>query len=79
MDREEFTDKERHALAIEAVNRLIADVEARRLPENKEFAEVIAVCVRETLPSHLRTLKWLLEQKCQLYWCCVRLDWHRPW
>jgi hypothetical protein len=43
-----FTAEERRALAIKAVNRLIADVEAKRLLENKELAETIAVCVRES-------------------------------
>ena len=36
-----FSRAEKEALAVKAVNRLIADVEAKRLLENKELAEVI--------------------------------------
>ena len=49
--------------AVKAVNRLIADVEAKRLLENKELAEVIAACIRETASDQLQTLKWLLAQQ----------------
>lgn len=59
---ETFTLEERHVIAVRAVNRLIADTEAKRLRENKELAKVIAVCIRETTSSQLRTLKWLLKQ-----------------
>ena len=62
---ETFTLEERHAIAVKAVNRLIADAEAKRLRENKELAEVIAVCIRETTSSQLRTLKWLLKKQEQ--------------
>jgi hypothetical protein len=58
-----FSDEERRSLATKAVNRLIADAEAKRLLENKELAEVIAVCIRDTQPKSLRTLKFLLEQQ----------------
>jgi hypothetical protein len=64
MSQEEaFDSDERRMLAITAVNRLIADVEAKRLLENKELAEVIAACVRESTASQLKTLKWLLAQQ----------------
>ena len=43
-----FSRAEKEALAVKAVNRLIADVEAKRLLENKELDEVIKVCIRET-------------------------------
>jgi hypothetical protein len=58
-----FTHEERSALAREAVNRLIANAEAKRLLENKELVETITVCIRETGERNLRTLKWLLDQK----------------
>jgi hypothetical protein len=50
----------RRELAVKAVNRLIADVEAKRLLENKELAETIAVCIRETPLLQLKTLEFLL-------------------
>ena len=53
----------RYDLEVKAVNRLIADVEAKRLLENKELAEVIAACIRETASDQLQTLKWLLAQQ----------------
>ena len=58
-----LSPEERRAIAVKAVNRLIADVEAKRLLENKELAERIAVCVRDSTPDKLRTLKWLLERQ----------------
>ncbi len=60
---EVFSAEERDALAIKAVSRLIVDAETKRLLENKELAEVIAVCIRETGERQLRTLKFLLEQQ----------------
>ena len=64
MENEEvFNAEERQALAVKAVNRLIADVEAKRLLDDKELAEAVAVCIRETALPQLRTLKWLLEQQ----------------
>ena len=59
---EDFTPEERKALSERAVNALIADVEAWRLLDNKELAEVIAGCIRHTDAEHLRTLKQLLDQ-----------------
>jgi len=53
----------RRELAVKAVNRLIADVEAKRLLQNKELAEVIAACIRETASDQLQALKWLLAQQ----------------
>ena len=49
--------------SVRAVNQLIADVEAKRLLENKELAETIAVCLRHSKQSTLRTLSWLLDQR----------------
>jgi hypothetical protein len=48
---------------VKAVNRLIADAEAKRLLQNKELAETIAVCIRHTALPQLRNLKWLLAQQ----------------
>jgi hypothetical protein len=62
-NEEVFTAEERHDLAVKAVNRLIADVEAKRLLENKELTETIAACVGEAGERHLRALKWLLEEE----------------
>ena len=56
-NEEVFTAEERHELAVKAVNRLIADAEAKRLLENKELAETIAACIREAGERHLRALK----------------------
>jgi hypothetical protein len=63
--KEEFNAKERHELAVKAVNRLIADAEAKRVMENKELTEAIAACIREAGERRLRTLKWLLEEEEQ--------------
>jgi len=41
-----FTQEVRKALALRAINQLIADVEAGRLLNNKELTEVIAGCIR---------------------------------
>lgn len=60
---EVFSAEERRAPAIKAVSRLIVDAETKRLLENKELAEVIAVCIRETSERQLRTPKFLLEQQ----------------
>ncbi len=57
-----FTTEERRALSIRAVNQLIADVEAGRLMNNKELAEVIAGCIRHTDQAYLQTLKNILDQ-----------------
>ena len=62
-NEEKFTAEERRAIAVKAVNRLIADAEAKRLLGNKELAETIAVCIRETALPQLQTLKWLLGQQ----------------
>ena len=62
-NEEVFSAEERRAIAVKAVNRLIADAEAKRLPENKELAETIAVCIGESGSRQLQTLKWLLDQR----------------
>lgn len=43
-----FTQEVRKTLSVRAINQLIADVEAGRLMNNKELAEVIAGCIRHT-------------------------------
>jgi hypothetical protein len=64
MDEDDvFTADLIRSLSIRAVNQLIADVEAKRLLQSGELAETIAVCIRHSGPSQLRTLKWLLEQR----------------
>ena len=60
--KEVFTQEVRKALAIRAVNQLIADAEAGRLMNNKELAEVIAGCIRHTDQADLHTLKQILDQ-----------------
>src|SRR6266478_2579404 len=73
-NEEVFTAEERRELAVKAVNRLIADAEEsasfrryvvpdERLRENKELAEIIAVCIRETALPQLQTLQRLLGQQ----------------
>ena len=62
-NEEVFSAEERRAIAVKDVNRLIADAEAKRLPENKELAETIAVCIGESGSRQLQTLKWLLDQR----------------
>ena len=62
-NEEVFSAEERRAIAVKAVNRLIADAEAKRLPENKELAETIAVCIGESGSRQLQTLKCLLDQQ----------------
>jgi len=73
-NEEVFTAEERRELAVKAVNRLIADAEEsasfrryvvpdERLRENKELAEIIAVCIRETALSQLQTLQRLVGQQ----------------
>jgi hypothetical protein len=64
-NEEVFTAEEKHKLAVKAVNRLIADAEARRLVENKELTETIAACIGEAGERRLRSLKWLLEEEEQ--------------
>jgi hypothetical protein len=64
-NEEVFTAEQRRELAVKAVNRLIADAEAKRLMENKELAETIAACIGEAGERRLRALKWLLEQEEQ--------------
>jgi hypothetical protein len=62
-NEEVFTAEERRVLAVKAVNRLIADAEAKRLLENKELTETIAACIGEAGEQRLRALKWLLEEE----------------
>ncbi len=64
-NEEVFTEQERRELAVNAVNRLIADAEAKRLLENKELTETIAACIAEAGERQLRALKWLLEEEEQ--------------
>jgi hypothetical protein len=64
-NEEVFTSGERRELAVKAVKRLIADAEAKRLPENKELTEIIAACIGEAGERQLRSLKWLLEEEEQ--------------
>jgi hypothetical protein len=64
-NEEVFIEEERRELAVKAVNRLIADAEAKRLLENKELTETIAACIREAGERQLRSLKWLLEEEEQ--------------
>jgi hypothetical protein len=64
-NKEEFTAEERRALAAKAVNRLIADAVAKRVLENKELTDTVAVCISEAGERHLRALKWLLEEEEQ--------------
>ena len=58
-----FTAEEIVALSFKAVNELIADAQAGRVKQNKELAEVIAGCIRDTTPEQLQTLNWLLKQR----------------
>jgi len=73
-NEEVFTADERRELAVKAVNRLIADAEETasfrryvvpdaRLRENKELAEIIAVCIRETALPQFQTLKRILDRQ----------------
>jgi hypothetical protein len=73
-NEEVFTAEERRELAVRAVNRLIGDAEEsasfrryvvpdERLRENKELAEIMAVCIRETALPQLQTLQRLLDQQ----------------
>ncbi len=73
-NEEVFTAEEKRELAVKAVNRLIADAEEStsfrryiipdaRLRENRELAEIIAVCIRETALPQLQALKRLLDQQ----------------
>ena len=58
-----FTAEEIVALSFKAVNELIADAQAGRVKQNRELAEVIAGCIRDTTPEQLQTLNWLLKQR----------------
>jgi hypothetical protein len=58
----DFTEDEIYALSIKAVNHLIAAIEAKRLMQNKELAETIALCIRKTELPQLRNLRWHIEQ-----------------
>ena len=58
-----FTDEEIRALSFKAVNELIADAQAGRVKQNKQLAEVIAGCIRNTTPEQLQTLNRLLKQR----------------
>ena len=58
-----FTEDEIRALSFKAVNELIADAQAGRVKQNKQLAEVIAGCIRNTTPEQLQTLNWLLKQR----------------
>jgi hypothetical protein len=58
-----LTFEERRSVAVKAVNRLIADAEAKRLLQNRELAEVIAACIQDSTSAQLRTLKWLLKEQ----------------
>ena len=60
---DDFHPEKIEAVANKVVNDLIADAEKGRLKNNKELAEVIAVCIRNTRLFHLLTLKALLEQR----------------
>jgi hypothetical protein len=60
-----YTHIQARDFAVKAVNRLIADAEAKRLLENKELAETIAACIGEAGEPRLRSLKWLLEEEEQ--------------
>ena len=75
-NEEVFTAEGRREVAVKAVNRLIADAEETasfrryvvpdaRIHENKELAEIIAVCIRETALPQLQSLKRLLGQQCK--------------
>jgi len=63
--KEDFPAKERSALSLKAVNRLIAAVEAKRLLDNKELAEVIRVCIQNAPESQLETLKLSDQQELE--------------
>ena len=78
-NEETFTVEEKRELAVKAVNRLIADAEESasfrryvvpdaRLRENKELAEIIVVCIRETALPQLQTLNGYLTSKA---WAAV--------
>jgi len=58
-----FTQEVRKALAVRAVNQLIADVQAGRLVKNEELAEEIAGCIRHTDQANLQTLKQILDHE----------------
>ncbi len=63
MELEKVDPAEIAYLADRAVNELIADSESGRIRQNRELAEIIMGCIRETAPRHLETLKWLLNQR----------------
>jgi hypothetical protein len=62
-DKPDLTKDEISELAIRAINQLIDDVENKRLYQNTELAESLAVCLRYTAQAQLRTLKAVLDQR----------------
>jgi hypothetical protein len=63
MKLEEVHPAEVAYLADRAVNELIADAESGQLRQNRELAEILIGCLRKIDPEHLKTLKWLLNQR----------------
>jgi hypothetical protein len=61
-NEEVFSAEERHYLAVKAVKRLIAAVEAKHLIENTELTEAIAACIQEAGLPRLKILKWLMTE-----------------
>lgn len=61
--REKVDPAEIRYLADRAVNELIEDSESGRIRTNRELAEVIMGCIRNTSYDQLETLKWLLNQR----------------
>jgi hypothetical protein len=55
-------DDEVRALAVTAVNYLIAQAKSGEIDANHELAELVAGAIRDTKPRHLDTLKFLLDQ-----------------
>lgn len=62
-DEEMFTDDMVCDLARKAISRLVADAKSGRLDQNRELAEVVEACIRNTKIGPLRDLKWLLAQQ----------------
>jgi hypothetical protein len=50
-------------LADRAVIELIQDSASGRIMQNRELAEIIMACIRDTAPRHLETLKVLLNRR----------------
>ena len=63
MLEEDVDPAEIEYLADRAVNELIDDAASGILKQNRELAEIIMGCIRETSMKRLRTLKWLLNQR----------------